>query len=375
MAAAGGIEHITALYNKVLGGRYLPNSSTQPATSQQNDNTSTKNSDNKNQHATKAIPELKTVIQLEDEKGKSVIEFDGYTFSADEEKVETPEATEAEEDKFAEFPILLKAIIGSSRSLEWRLEIQAPDLIDVFRKIGTRFQELNLQSTPLVIEHPFRSLFFLRDELKNLSRDQLDPDAQVGLSQLLSFIKSPIGHQRDIDAYNEHVVKGRRISFFMLWMLFAPFEPVIRCRPNQKIEDSQCFILESISPTHSKNGVPMWELSLLFATCNSEEYYVKRKTKYISHFDGFRQIDHHSMLFIPLRILQERRSQSIRDMLVARGKQYVDVSIRDYSLWNYNGWAYLSSSGKAKEMSSHMDRRIMVCGDQIICFCKGHSIN
>ncbi|KAH7014439.1 uncharacterized protein B0I36DRAFT_338730 [Microdochium trichocladiopsis] len=383
MTMGRSTEKTAALYNRVLSGRFIPESvdairtadtSAQPFATTQNDGDDPYASYGADGTST-SVPELKTVIQFKDPKGsKHVIEFQSYSFDK-EDGDENGNAAEEESDPFRAYPVLLKAVIGSGKSLVWRLEIQNAGIVNVFREIAHNHKELDLTTTVLTIEHPFRCLFFLKDELEQrVQRGGGGDDAsmtantRIGLTQLVRFIRSPMCHEREIETYETQVVKQGRISFFMLWMIFRPYEPVVRIRPGQAVEDSQCFILESITPDYDggRGGKPSWELILLFGTHNGSNYRVKTKVKKIEYFEGLRELTDPNLKFVPLRFLEARSQHSIREALIRRGKDYIEMCKQPYTVWKAKGPAYLLNSGKGEEIREQFAKKVIDLDERVI---------
>ncbi|VUC31307.1 unnamed protein product [Clonostachys rosea] len=312
MAPSNTTDQI-ALYNEVLGGRFMPREAKPDV---QEDSTGKQPSVIENGIASEPfqhkgaiyapgepVPEIKIILQLVDSKGTHIIEdFESDKFNAeeskDEERGSEKEGGEGEsDDPLKSYPILRRATRNSSKKWSWQIEIQSKGLTDIFRKIAKNFEELDLESRVIVINSPFRCLFFLRDELENLSKDMsLPPETLMGLTQMLNFIRSPQCHKAHIDQYENLIVKAQEVSFSKLWMLFPPYEPVVGVRRGQQSEDSQCFILKSMEFLRYGNhvrSVPQWKLTLLFSYYDGREYEVREKVEYIEYFEGFRRVDHH----------------------------------------------------------------------------------
>lgn len=370
-----------ALYNKVLGGRFIPETSKEdgaaasdtkgkPSKIEAAPKPAARDAADPFADATEAVPELKTVVQFDNQTGRHVIEFQSYSFDEEDAK-DTSAADEA--DPFRIFPVLLKAVIAAGSRLQWRLEIQSPEIIDIFRDIAYKHRELDLTKDVLVIEHPFRCLFFLRDEIERRAKELSPVDSaapedattattRIGLTQLLRFIRSPMCHQREIATYEKRVVKHGQISFFLMWMICRPYEPIVRVRAGQPLEDSQVYMLHSLQPDYIRDEDnekrPVWLLTLLFGSHDGETFSIKSKGKYLHYFQGFRSLSNSDVAYVPLWFLEAQPGQEgLREKLIARGKRYIEIAQQPYTVWQVNASAYLNNSGKGETIRQQLEKK------------------
>jgi hypothetical protein len=288
------------------------------------------------------IPQLKKVVEFSDTGGKKhLVGLENYT-SRSSSKLRS----RAEQQPFKEYAILLKAVVdldgAKGTRVNFVLELQSETLRDIFRAIAKPYAELNLDSNPIVIDYPFRCLFFLRHKLRELSEAVETPaTTQKELGQLLDFINSPMGLKKIIEAYNKLVPYGK-ITFPMLWTLFPPQSMVIY---GPKIEDGltgRGYILESVTfeePTSTT--APQWKFNMLSGYHDGHKFCIRRYWVAKDSFDGIKDIDLRNFYVIPFSIIEEKRRNEIRAMLIERGKMYVNYCKRDFNFLHYKGSATL----------------------------------
>jgi hypothetical protein len=298
------------------------------------------------------IPQLKKVVEFSDSGGKKhLIGLENYKSTARSSKLRS----RAEQQPFKEYAILLKAIVDRDGSkgtrVDFVLELQSEALRDIFRTIAKPYAELNLESNPIVIDYPFRCLFFLRGKLRELSEAADTPaTTQKELGQLLDFINSPMGLKKVIEAYNKLVPYGK-ITFPMLWTLFPPHEMAIY---SKKIEDGwtgRGYMLESVSyEEQTKTKSAYWKFHLLSGYHDGHKFCVRRYWVTQYSFDGIKNIDLRNLYLIPFSIIEEKRRNEIRAAFVERGKVYVDYCSREFNFLHYKGSATLQKRDKNRRL-------------------------
>jgi len=174
--------------------------------------------------ASKPLPlELKYVVQFPDIRGITrVVPMETY---------EGQQKYKERDKGYKDFPILHRRKYDTWGDLEKvQLEIQSPVLQDLFKVIALRYRELSLTAKPIVIPHPYRSLFFLREELGKHSKAAETPQrTKQELELLLKFIESEDGLNDIIKSHKEMVLDSEaagKFSFELLWTLFPPHELV-----------------------------------------------------------------------------------------------------------------------------------------------------
>lgn len=286
------------------------------------------------------IPELKKVVQLTGDDGYThIIGLESYTPAA------RPSRKDDEDEKqpFEEYAVLLKAVIERyEKRARFQLELQSEGLRDIFRTIATPYREVNLETTPIVIDYPFRCLFFLRGKLKALSlAPETDESTRKALGLLVDFIHSPMGHQRLIDAYNELVPNGK-ITFPMLWTIFPPFEPVLFQDSAEKESKGMGCILESVEFEEKEDEKPTWNLNFLCGYHDGNRFHVKRDIHAVDYFPGMVEISLQNLLVIPFHLIEEKQRLELRAAFIERGKKYIEYCKNDYSFLHYKGPASLT---------------------------------
>lgn len=336
------VDDLVAQYDQILGGKFIPKE-----TSDDDDGNKPPSprvgsaSGAESKPRREFIPDLKKVVQFSDEEGKKhVIGLETYKFKAHRSR-HAQVLDEAEEQPFRDYAILLKAAVNDDMrgaKASFSLEIQSDGLKDIFRRVAKRYQELTLDTgaDPIVIEYPFRCLFFLRSKLRELSQSgETHSSVRRQLVNLLDFIHAPMGHQQIIEAYNELVPHGK-ITFPMIWTLYPPYEPVLALYPGQDFADASCYLVESVQFIHDKND-PYWDFQLLCGYHDGDKYHLKDGKKQIKFFDGVKDISQDHLHLIPLNLFEEGQRNEIRESLIKRGKLYVDYCKRDFSFMHYKG--------------------------------------
>jgi len=303
------------------------------------------------------IPQLKKVVEISDSGGKKhLIGLENYTSSARSSKLRN----RAEKQKFKEYAILLKVVLVEGDGpkgprVEFALELQSESLRDIFRTIARPYAELNLESNPIVIDAPYRCLFFLRGKLRELAEDAETPvTTQKELGQLLDFINSPLGLKRIIEAYNRLIPNGK-ITFPMLWTLFPPHEMVIhrvgKFEEGWIRRSGTASMLQSVTYEEQKDEVlPRWKFLVLSGYHDGCKFDIRRYWVALYPFDGVKNIDLRNFSLLPFSIIEEKGRKEIRDTFIERGKMYVDYCSRNFNFLHYKGSASLKQSDKNKRL-------------------------
>lgn len=349
-----------AAYESVLGGDFLSptettnllQTSAKPEHRQEIDNSSPAKPSWK--------PELKRVVEISDEEGKQeVVALEDFKHVSTElQKPKRDEEREPRDIPFASSAMLLRARVRRfsyrngtrfATTVLWRLEIQSETLRDLFRTHATRYRELNLGANPLVIEYPFKCLFFLRSKLQELYRDPATPvETQRQLGPLLGFIEEPLGIQRHIEEYDHLVLAKGQINFRMLWSIYPPFSPVV-------VFDCG-YLVESVTLQHGSKKketfLPHWELKLLKGHHDGTKFRLYRMTLEIDFFAGRKDIKAGQLDALPLHLMEDGQRASVWNRLVERGKKYIQYSTADTTFLHYKGRASLDSSEVDKRLGA-----------------------
>ncbi|KAK0707384.1 hypothetical protein B0H67DRAFT_556087 [Lasiosphaeris hirsuta] len=287
-------------------------------------------------------PELKKVVQYVEEGREVVLGFENFKPTRPARKQEVPREVPAD-GPFSDSAMLLKALVKHSTprgpTFDLRLEIQSKALRDLFRLHAKHYQELNLNANPIVVDYPFRSLFFLRGRLQILAKDVDTPkETKQELIPLLDFIEEPLGVQRHIEEYDDLVLRQHKVTFRMLWSLFPPYSPVLAADEGG-CKLGMAYLVESISLSGGR-----WDLVLLHGHHNGSGFQIRRTTRSIPYFNGQRDINRLQLPIVPLHLARENEQNVIYDALVERGKRYVKYCAADTSFLRYQGRATLRSS-------------------------------
>lgn len=339
-------NHSTACIDRILGGKFFPSTA---AIDDKEKDTAKKKVRFEGIEDGDWIPELKRVVQVCDDEGKEhVIGLEKY------ETISRPTRRRdesAEQQAFKEYAILLKAVVTQEQTLAttvvFRLELQSEPLQEIFRRIAPLYKELRLDMSPIVIEYPFRCLFFLRGQLRDIAHDRdTPPGARRAVSELLAFIHTSFCHKDIIHAYTELVPKAGKVTFPMLYTIFPPYEQVIWIDDaDSNVTRAEGYILESVTFVEAeKKKPPAWKFNLLSGDHDGDNFKVRRQEGTVEWFDGTKDISPRNIPVIPLRFFPEQKRKEIRDSIVARGKKYVELCSSESTLLHYKGWATLDST-------------------------------
>ncbi|KAK0643277.1 P-loop containing nucleoside triphosphate hydrolase protein [Cercophora newfieldiana] len=339
-------ENPTAEYDDILGGKF-----TSPDIDESEDD-----ADADDEVRTTWKPELKKVVQMTDEDGKHhLLGFENYKPTRPSRAQQKQDAPKKE--PFRDSAMLLKAVVSRNgywgSTIDLQLEIQSERLLKLFRKHARRHRELSLDSSPLVIEYPFRCLFFLRSTFQSIYEDQKTPsDTKKELLPLLHFIEEPLGVQKHIEVYDELVLKQHQITFRMMWSIFPPYTPVVVADPDEPDAAGAGYLLESIDLSHDREGHTKWELALLHGHHSGESFQVRKTTRSIKYFNGKKDISLRQLPILPLHLLEEGQRNAIRDRLIARGKKYVQYCKADTSFLHYTGPVNLQTEDTSSRLGA-----------------------
>lgn len=283
------------------------------------------------------IPELMKIIQFKDLRNNVRV------VPAENFKAQKRRSDKELDGPYKNRSIVLRKILGVDLGLrDYRLEIQSESLRKLFKEIGRPYRELNLEAVPILIRHPFRCLFFLRDKIKELSADPETPLAtRAELVELLSFINSEPALQNLIAMYDE-MVPRRKITPALKWTLFRPHEWIyIRYRVNNYTEHiaEHCGVVSRIETTfNSTTGRKAYKIVYVTGHHDGSKYGLRESfTMLESDSQELLDISTDNLNTIPMRFIPEEERENIRLRLIKRGKRYVHLSEIPFRMMHYNG--------------------------------------
>jgi hypothetical protein len=312
-------------YNEIVGGFQNPESSNENEQKEAISPNSAQHNDAEVTSPTKALPlELKYVVQFPDLRGETkVVAMQTY---------EGRQKYKERDKAYKDFPILHRRKYdtwGDLKSVQ--LEIQSPLLQEVFKRMGVRFRELNLMSKPIVIPHPYRSLFFLRDDLMKLSKATETPGrTKQEVELLLRFIESEDGLKNTIKKHRELVLEAKapgKITFELLWTLFPPHQVVY-----VNTEDiERCYIVEYTSEDEQGDGTRLLSCQVFGGQHNGSRFGIMKENISIPFFPGTVDIHPRNLPLLPLKTFSDLEQLQIRERLIQRGRKYNDLQGAKFS--------------------------------------------
>jgi len=320
-------------YDEILGGKFAS-----PDVDESDEDADAENDNDR----TSWKPELKKVVQMTDEDGNHhLLGFENYKPTRAPRKQRKENAPKKE--PFRDSAMLLKAVVSRNgfwgSTIDLQLDIQSENLQQLFRKHAKRHKELSLDASPIVIEYPFRCLFFLRSKFQELYEDgKTSSETKKELLPLLSFIEEPLGVQKHIELYDDLVLKQHQITFRMMWSIFPPYTPVVAADPDEPDGAGAGYLLESIDLKHdSEDNTPRWELGLLHGHHNGSGFQIRKTTHTINFFNGKKEISLRQLSIIPLHLVEETQRNTIRNQLIKRGRKYFRYCKADTTFMHYKG--------------------------------------
>jgi len=243
---------------------------------------------------------------------------------------EASESTSA--DEFSEFAVLLRHQIDlEGLTLRYQLEIQSKSLRDYLKGCGRQFRNMNVDANPIKISHPFFPLFFLREKFAETAKDENGSALGREIQLLLDFIKSSDGLADVVRKYDD-LVPHSKISFDMLWSLYAPNEVVYHHEGN--IE--QCFLVEHVELA-IKEGRYIGMFHLVGGGHDGTRFGLFRTTLGVPVFSGVVGITIRNLPIIPMRLIDATERDAIQARLVKRGKDYIMLQTQKFKYLAYSG--------------------------------------
>ena len=360
-------------YEKILGETFIPE--------QDAEGTAQEEEAEEEPAFTDWKPELKKVVQVYDENGTEYIVGAENFVPKRPQKPETTTQQETPENRsFGDSAMLLKAIIkqndhGEPTDVQVRLEIQSARLRKLFQLHARHYTELYLMANPIVVEFPFRCLFFLRHKFQELIAEaEATPDnTREELKILVGFIEETPGIRQQIDYFDNVVKKRNQVTFEMLWLIFSPGTLVVVADSEESHSTGgRGYLVESIvadSYYHGDGHEDSWRLNLLHGYHDGESFSIRRTARMIHRFHGRKKISFRDLKVVPLHVMQKAEKEELRQRLIERGKRYVDYCAADMTALQYKGRVALRESenvarlgawGSTGSLRIEIDERVII---------------
>jgi len=299
---------------------------------------------------TEWAPELTRLVQFKDLRGNTqVIHASDFTRRKRRRKKRV-------DHQWRGHALILRKVLDINFGLlDHRLELRSPGLCAIFKQIARPFQELDLETRPIIIPRPFRCLFYLREQLEECTKSNyISESDKKQIQELLEFIATEPVLQKVVTAYND-LIPRKKITLAFQWALFRPHELIyMRGAPGPsriatemvgyltKIErhthwhpvggSQTSYTLHYVIGYHSGRSFSLTSCKFQLSSTSQEPV----------------EINSQNLWVLPLRFLPPDEQTKIRDRLVARGKRYIELCQSRYSLLHYNGSYTVSGADYAK---------------------------
>lgn len=317
-------------------------------------------------------PELKKVVEVKDRNGKhNIIDAENWKPTQTSELSNQPEQKPKQQDDrpldrpYGDSAMLLRATIDESQGqhsnrLEIKLEIQSRRLRQLFWQLAKPYTELKLTNNPIVIEFPFRCLFFLLPEFEDqYNRQETPEEVKHELQPLLGFIKDTPWVRRHLKEYKDLVEGHNQITFGLFWMLFPPNTAAVMASSEEECGVGGVgYIVQSID-LKAGGYDDYWELNLLFGHHDGKEFSIRSTTRTIQHFHGRKRITLDDLSIVPLRVLSQEKHREIFNEFVGRGKRYIKYCEAEMSVLQYKGYVTLPESETTKRLGDWGSNRAL----------------
>ena len=332
-------------YEKILGETFIPEQDAEDTVQEEEAEEEPAFTDWK--------PELKKVVLVVDENGTECI-IDSENFVPTERPQKPETTTEAQQEPpenrpFGDSAMLLKATIkqnghGDPVDVHVGLEIQSARLRKLFQLHARHYTELYLMANPIVVEFPFRCLFFLRHKFQELIAEAETPDdTREELKILIGFIEDNPWIRQHIEYFDKVVQKRNQVTFKMLWLIFPPGTLVVVAdSEEERSTGGSGYLVESIVADSSDGDI--WVLNLLQGYHSGGSFSIRRTRRTIHHFYGRKKISFPDLKVVPLPLIPKAEREELRQRLIERGKRYVDYCAADMTALQYRGRVALQES-------------------------------
>jgi len=301
------------------------------------------------------LPELTKLVQFKDLRGNSQV-IHANDFIRRKRNRKKPI-----DHRWRGHALVLRRILNVDLGLVGnRLELRSPGLCGLFRKIARGFQELDLDTTPIIIHSPFRSVFYLREKLEEFIKPDCNEVSEADKTQireLLAFVSTEPVLQRVVAAY-DNLVPRKKITLALLWTLFRPHEWIyFRSGMGPSVNDTEMVgYLVKIEPNVGLSGRTTHTLHYVLGYHSGHNFSL---STYVYHLrstsDEVVELTTDTLQVLPLRFLSTDEQAKIRNRLIARGKLYVELCRTRCTLLHYVGTYGVSTTDHAKMLGAILD--------------------
>lgn len=214
--------------------------------------------------------------------------------------------------------------------------IQSENLCDAFREVvGTTYDGVDIQITPITLIEPFFELFFKRKEIHDYASNKEKPeDTRKEMGLLDDFIRNKDKTTKDIiNEYNALVPKGK-VNIRILWTIFPPNELLV-------VNDGRVQEFWICRNIMFKSKHSIWTVRGVRLDYDGKTIGMTEQGCEIS-FRGAAggTLGIGQLPILPFRYLPVEEQRKSRDKLLKRGKMFRDIMNKDL-----NGFAYREYNG------------------------------
>ncbi|KAI1451237.1 hypothetical protein F4805DRAFT_474655 [Annulohypoxylon moriforme] len=243
------------------------------------------------------------------------------------------------------------------------LEIQSEELCKELRKIAISiYEETNLQSVPIKLKSPFSELFFYRDQIKAISKNEThSPELRYAANVLHDFIQDNGLLSSIIADYEKYCKEGQVVSD-ILWTIYPPNSLILV--NTGKIQE--CWICRKVvlmnTPYQSSNS---WEVSGFRIGFDGSSAGLVRQTFSLP----MTKLRVYKISDLPVVPINHCKSpERIRELLTARSMRLQRVlgkNLASFSSQSYKGatWDYDSSE---YDMETHRSANVKRIDGRVI---------
>ncbi|KAJ4116150.1 hypothetical protein NW768_011122 [Fusarium equiseti] len=214
-----------------------------------------------------------------------------------------------------------------------RLEIQSDELRRRLRDILTdKYEDIDWDDESVRIEHPYRILFFGRNEIKHCI-DQMEQNEEPDELKLLYNFLQDECLKKTLQDYHRHVPKGY-IVFDILWTIYVP-KKILVFKEGHIIECYRCVKVSDIVTLLS--GEQVYEITVGEVDYDGEGVGLAERVIVIKAFQGVRHIE--TLELAPLD--DHKDAKEITDLMTQRHKQFRMLIEASYSHKYYEGTAWI----------------------------------
>ena len=306
------------------------------------------------------IPAVKKLVQFTDlRNNERVVPIESFT----QLRHRRTKKKRAAGGQFKEFSVVVRKVLSVDLRLsDYRLEIQSKSLRSIFRKIAKPFKEIDVDASPILIRYPFRCLFFLRQDLKELLETDAPDAIKEEITHLIGFIENEPGLKETIKEYEATVPKGK-FREDLTWTLFRPHDLVYYSRSyvgSSKFRYDGCGFVErvEVGSMQSKAGgfepttADVVRVHMVIGHHTGSRFGLVQINETVPAMTtDVREITVENLPVIPLRFLQSADQEKIKTKMRKRGVEYIKYSTAEFTMLDYKGPVAVGSEASQKMIS------------------------